>query len=292
MPNIKLAIAGLLLLTSSTAFSQTVSFNFLTDNWTYDSKGPTTGFVRDTTTSGTQTSKGYIVKGGVTLTFTASFFGGANAGIAYSGATEGSSLTNGTGNPSGFVMTTQNNDSTAIPNGIDTVITGSPAVTSYQRWHFEFSTPVVLNTFIMEDIDNIGASGATSFRDILGAEAFTSITSGVTPTAGSGNINPTYGLGSPTLLATTTLSIGSEQISAVYPTAATGNPSSTANVNASVGFGTTAIRAFSLYAISNSADVHRMSLDGSSFNVIPEPSSFALAMSFLVLGGVALRRRR
>ncbi len=252
----------------------------------YDSGPSTVGFKNQTAPTASTSSKGYVTKEGVTLTFTATFVGGAVSGANFGGQTVGSSMTNvpvGL-NPPGFVLSTQTNDSTGLTDGIAANPT-SGAVTSYQRWHFEFSVPVKLDTFLMEDIDNL--TGGSGFRDMLGAEAFSSITPGVTPTAGTG-FNPTFGLG--TSLTSSLLTIGPEDLSVAYPNVDTLNPASTAPVNALVSFGTTEIRAFSIYAISNQSNVHRMSLDGGSFTVIPEPSVSALGL--LAVGGLLIRRRR
>lgn len=261
-----------------------VTFSFIEDTWSYDVGPSTVGFLNQTDPGTNNSSKGYLTEGGVTLTFTATFVGTAVSGAYFPNQTVGSSMTNVPDglNPPGFVLSTQSNDSTGLTDGIAANPTVG-AVTSYQRWHFEFSKPVILDTFLMEDIDNLN----NSFRDILGAEAFTSITPGVTPTAGTG-INPTFGLGSS--LSSSMMTIGLENLSAVYPIVNTGNPASTDPVNASVSFGTTEIRAFSIYAISNTNFVHRMSLDGSSFTVIPEPSSSVLGL--LAMGGLLARRRR
>lgn len=284
-------LASLFLLAASALPSEALTtISFLTDTWRYDSGPNTTGLVNQTLPASNTTTKGYVDKDGITLTFTATFVGTAVSGGAFSGpniaGAEGSSLTNASApqNPPGFLLSTQSNDSPGIPDGIDTPIPTTASVTSYQRWHFEFSVPVTLNTFLMEDIDNT----TNGFRDILGAEAFTSVTPGVTPTAGTG-FNPTFGLGSQH--SSNLLNVGAQDLLVVYPNVNTGNPASTAPVNSTVSFGSTPIQAFSIYAISNATNVHRMALDGSSFViVVPEPSTAALGI--IALSCAVLRRRR
>ncbi len=280
--------------------AQSVSFSFGTDTWNYASGSPTTGFVNQTPANTQTQSSGSVTKSGVTMKFGASFAGSTTSGDNYGGLTSGSSLTFAPSgqNPAGFLLTSEFNDSTSLPNGISSAL-NSGSITTYQRWYFEFSSPVSINSFLIQDIDNIVGN---QFRDILGAEGYG--TSGFTtafvgntlntaalPTAGSG-INPTFGFQSPTELALYNLTVGSESLAVVSPNVDTGNPSSDPKHRVNVGFGSTPIRAFSIYAISNDADNHRMSLDNGVFQitVIPEPSGAMLAL--ISVTGLLLRRRR
>jgi hypothetical protein len=280
-----------------------ITVSFLTDTWNYAVGSPTLGFVNQTAPSASSPSAGSVTKDGVTLNFSATFVGGAQSGTSFSAgvAPVGSSMTNaGPGqNPPGFLLSTVNNDSAGLTEGIAANPT-TGTVSSYQRWHFEFSEPVYLHQFFMKDIDNNPSNtgsldgGTGSFRDILGAEAWTTRTPGPPPTAGTG-FDPTIALDSATLLTTSTLGLtGGGDLVAIYPIVNTGNPASTANVNALIYFGASKISAFSVYAISNNPNVHRMSLDQSSFSfdaeVVPEPSASALGV--LAMGGMLLRRRR
>lgn len=290
--------ASLLLLAATVLPSHaTITFSFLTDTW---NGGPLNGgFVRQTGNNSSASSTGSLTKSGVTLTFTATFIGGANSGGTYPNNPPGpgSSMTNGSGNPSGFLMSTAANDSAGITTGFipadgshnGTATTGF--ATAYQRWLFEFSEPVRLETFRMFDIDNLDSPGA--FQDILGVEAW-STTGGFA--AGTGDVNPTFTLGSS--LSTSTLNFGSlagEDVSIISPNRFTDNPSSTADVNADIAFKNGSnqnipIRAFSLYAFSDINNVHRMTLNESQFSIVPEPSTSALGI--LTLSCALIRRRR
>ncbi len=293
--------ASLLMLAASILPSHAaITFSFLNDTW---STGPVDGgFTRQTGNTSSASSTGTLTKSGVTLTFTATFVGGANSAAPFpanQGAPAGSSLTNGIGsNPSGFLMSTDGNDSAGITSGFNPANGGSHSgapttgfATAYQRWHFAFSEPVRLETFEMFDIDNI--SGTPGFQDILGVEAWTA--SGPV-TSGTGDVNPTFVLGSS--LSQSTLNFDSltgESVVIISPNASTNNPSSTPAVNASITFKdgfneNIPIRAFSLYAFSDINNVHRMTLNQSQFSIVPEPSSSALGI--ITLGCALLRRRR
>lgn len=290
----------LIALSTLSGTAQNLTFSFLTDTWISPTNVSTSGFVGQTGQNSSSSSSGTTTKSGVTLMFGASFVGGADSGGNFSGENVGSSLTNATGslNPNGFLMSTSQNDSPGFTNGISASLAGS-TITSYQRWYFEFSVPVILDQFIMQDIDNVDGG----FRDILGAEAYgptgygSAFTGGFNPSlmpiAGSG-INPQFQtFGSPTALGEGSANIGLETLAIIAPMTITGNPSSTANVRAGIDFGSgTLVKAFSVYAISNENNVHRMSLNQSSFSVaIPEPSTSALAFA-TAFGWVVRRRRR
>lgn len=286
------------------ALAQGITFSFLTDTWSYASGAPTVGFnkasslqsgIVDETTAVFSAS---TTKEGITLKFSANFFGNAISSENSSPGT-GSTLTNATDpgdNPTGFIFGTERNDSPGLNSSNAGSLTGG-TFTRYQRWHFEFSTPITLDNFLIQDIDNL----ANSFRDIFAAEAYlpggyVSPYSGATidvaslPTVGTG-IDPTYTTFPGTSLATHTLTapVGSHTLLALSPDEDTGNPNNTANVRAEVGFDQ-AVQAFSIYSISNTGFAHRMSLDSANFGVIPEPSVSLLVV--FASAGLAMRRRR
>jgi hypothetical protein len=283
----------------NTISAQSVNFSFITDTWNYASGSPTTGFATQVGELESVQSSGSVTKSGLTMKFGASFVGGANSGENFGTSSSGRSMTNSSAsqNPAGFMFTSQDNDSTGLTNGIATSLTGS--ISSYQRWHFEFSAPVTINSFLIEDIDNL--SGGGTFRDILGAEGFLSagystafsgnaLNVSSLPVAGSGS-NPTWGFGSPTELQTYDLTLGAGGLQVVSPNTDTGNLSSNPKHSVNISFGSTPITAFSIYSISNHDNVHRMALDNSSFQVtIPEPSATMLALVSVV--GLLQRRRR
>lgn len=287
--------AFMLLLSALPLTASPITFSFLTDDWTMPGIGLQTGFVSQTPANSSNMSTGTATKSGVTLTFIATFVN-STSGANFGTSSVGSSMTNGVAtNPSGFLMSTAQNDSPGIstdhPNNVTLRSPASGTATDYQRWHFEFSEPIVLQAFNIDDIDNENNSGQGGFQDILGAEAFldSGYTPGVTPTAGSG-INPTFTLGSS--LVEGALTLGSENIQVVSPNATTGNPSSTPNVRANVTFGDTPIRAFSIYAFSDLNAVHRMTLSNHSFTLatVPEPSSVLFGL--LSVCGILIHRRR
>jgi hypothetical protein len=288
-----------LALTALPSFAQTVAFSLATDTWNYSTGSPTVGFVNQTPALSATNSSGYSTKSGISVNFGATFVGTAVSGANFSGSV-GSSMTSASGNlnPNGFLLSTQNNDSTGITDGITAPIDGG-VVSSYQRWFFEFSEAVILDEFILQDVDNL--TGGNGFRDIIAAEAYlpsgyisafpsNTFNSALLPITGSGGVDASYTLG--TSLSTGTLTIGSETILAAAPNINTSNPSSTPAVAAAVSFGTTPVRAFSIYAISNQSNVHRMALNNNSFQVsiVPEPSVSLLGILSTV--GLLVKRRR
>ncbi len=292
----KISIISLIAIASVNA--QSVSFSFGSDTWDYASGPSTVGFLKQTPANSTIVSSGSVTKNGVTMKFGASFVGGADSGTNYSGLSSGSSMTFApTGqNPSGFLLTTNDNDSTGL-SGTSTSSSLSGNVTKYQRWHFEFSSPITINSFLIQDIDNLSGG----FRDILGAEGYiatgynsafngNALNVSALPTAGSG-IDPTFGLANNSELDRYTLNIGSQTLRVVSPGEDTNNPSSDPQHRANITFADTQIRAFSIYAISNQSSNHRMSLDNGVFQVtIPEPSVWIL--NVLSITCIVTRRRR
>ncbi|MGL5018935.1 MAG: PEP-CTERM sorting domain-containing protein [Luteolibacter sp.] len=299
--------------------TEAITFSFTTDTWFYANGSSTTGFDKTSASIGAAAGNTGAIysasttKDGVTVKFSADFVGGTTSGASFSSGTNftnvGSTLTEATGtqNPNGFLLSSTNNDSTGLNNGTN----GDTATFSniegdrfsrYQRWYIEFSAPVTIDSFVMEDIDNITTGG--NFRDIFGAEAF--LASGyVSPFTGTGGavvvgnipvvgtgLNPTYALATGTDLQTYNLltpGTGTTDLSVVSPFVDTGNPISTAEVRAGVTF-SEPVQAISVYAISNLNTVHRMALSGSSFTVIPEPSVSILS-ALAAIGMVARRRR-
>ena len=286
------------ILTIGGASAQSVVFSFGGDTWNYASGPSTLGFVSQTPANSTSVSSGSVTKSGLTVKFGASFVGGATSGANFGGSSVGSSLSYAVSpqNPAGFLLSSGSNDSSGLADGTAASINGGN-VDKYQRWHFEFSSPILIDNFIIQDIDNLN----TSFRDILGAEAYTSagyttaftgnaLNVSALPVAGSG-IDATFGLNGTTSLANYSVNVGSQNLSVLSPNVSTGNPNSTPAIRANVTFGATPIKAFSLYSMSNMGSTHRMSLDNGVFSVtvVPEPSAALLA---LVSAFGILRRRR
>lgn len=259
------------------------TFSFLTDTWTNPSSTQV-GFLSQTAGGANNSSTGFVSKDGITLTFTGSFFGTSQSSSVVA-APQGPSFTNATSiNPNGFIMGSAQNT-----NPITFTTTGfSGTVASYQRWDFSFSQPVVLTDFVLEDIDSNGPTGG--FRDIVAAEAFSSSTPGVVGTGLAAN----YTLGSPSSLLSGSVTFAGNPIAAIGAPLGLLNPNNEPEVRAAIGFGITPISSFSVYAFSDRASDHRMSLNSSSFQVdgitlVPEPTSALLgALSLLTL----LRRRR
>ncbi len=278
--------------------AQATTFSFLTDTWTNPATGggttTQTGFVSQTAAGANNSSSGTVTKDGITLSFTGSFVGTAVSSSVQSG-TQGPSFSNAsTTNPIGFILGTTNDDNAITFS--ETSFSGS--VTNYQRWNFSFSQPVILQTFRIQDVDSNTGTASAQFRDIIAAEAFTTVTPGA---AGTG-VDAAYNLGAEsatpgdTNLLTGTATFGSNAINAVGAPLDLGNPNNTPEVRTLVSFGSTAIRSFSIYAFSDNRQVnHRVSLDNSEFEIVtpapvPEPSS-ALLGAF-GLGLCLIRRKR
>ncbi|NJR43647.1 MAG: hypothetical protein HC767_14350 [Akkermansiaceae bacterium] len=261
----------------------------MTDTWINPGPGGVgtqtqVGFVSLTAPGGAQPSIGTSTKDGITLAFAATF-----SGTAVSSANtipgQGATLTNATStNPLGFINGTQNDNNPITFTGTPGFETGfSGAISNYQRWDFSFSEPIILSDFTFEDIDS---QGTLEFRDMFGAEAFTTTTPGA---AGTG-IDPVYTLGSGLFEGTATFA--GNDLSAVSAQLNLNNPNNTPEVRASVSFPATPISSFSIYSFSDRVNAHRFSLNSSSFEVtaaIPEPSTALLGVLSL---GALFRRRR
>ncbi|MGL4398378.1 MAG: hypothetical protein ACRCXD_00795 [Luteolibacter sp.] len=263
---------------ASSAASTT--FSFLDDTWTNPSSTQV-GFLSQTAAGASNSSTGTVTKEGITLTFTGSFFGTSESSSIVTG-TQGPSFTNATTiNPNGFILgSAQNTNPITF-----TASSFSGSVANYQRWDFSFSQPVVLTEFILQDVDSQGTTGG--FRDIIASESFTSATPGV---VGSGTVAAYTFFGSPSSLLNGTVTFGANSIAAVGAPLGLGNPNNTAEVRTGISFGTAEISSFSVYAFSDRAPSHRVSLDSSSFEVVPEPTSAFLGA--LSLATLLVRRRR
>lgn len=260
---------------------QVTTFSFLDDTWVNPSSTQV-GFRSQTAGGANNSSTGTVTKNGITLTFTGSFVGTAvNSLDSPTAPGQGGSFTNATTiNPRGFIFGTSN-DANPI---IFSESSFSGTVSNYQRWDFSFSEPLILSEFILQDID----SDAT-FRDIVAAESFSTLTPG---SAGSG-VGATYGLlGQPSSLLRGSVDFNGSSLDAVGAPLGLGNPNNTPEVSAAISFGSTPISSFSVYAFSDNNTVHRLSLNGSSFNVtaVPEPSGAMLGI--FSLGALCLFRRR
>ncbi len=283
----KLITSALILVAATQLHAATSTVSLISNTWTSGAIGQTattqTGYLDAIATAQTANSNvgstgTTTTADGVGVTFTATFFG---TSIRATGAN--SSLLNATGsvNPTGFILGSSNDLNPLAIN--DTAKTISGTITNYQRWDFTFSTPVFLNTFNIEDVDSLGATGG--FRDIIAAEAFVAGAPGV---AGSG-IDSTYTVGAS--LFTGNVTVGGQTLIAAVAPLGLNNPNNTPEVRVGVNFGSTAIRSFSVYTFSDRVDVHRTSLTNSTFTftAVPEVSSLVPA-SFLLLGFLGRRR--
>ena len=164
----------------------------------------------------------------------------------------------------------------------------------YQRWDFSFSQPVVLLNLGIDDIDSdqdaLGIASDEGFRDAIAAEAFQGQSFGP---VGSG-IDADFSQDLGASLSLGIISAGSGQTLNYVLSGPAGNPNNAPDYRAYVGFGTTPIQSFSIYAFSDRDNAHRVSLFQSlveveAAEVVPEPSTALLAFAALPL--LARRRR-
>jgi hypothetical protein len=219
----------------------------------------------------------------VVVTFTGTFVGSSTR--AASGSQNLGSFENSTGNPSGFIFGSNDDNSSTITVS-DTNKTISGTIVNYQRWDFVFSRPVVLNQFNLLDVDSNQLTGG--FRDIVAAERFVGSSVGAAGTGIDANLTPFE----PTsqLFQSAGAAFTTGGINAIIAPLGLLNPSSTPPVNVRVDFGNTPLQAFSLYTFSDRTAVHRLSLEGSGFQivVVPEPGAAVL----VALGSICMLRRR
>lgn len=277
---------------SQSAYSSTV-VSFLTSQWTSGAIGQTpttqTGYREATLGTDNIGSSGFTtVSDGsqsVTVTFTGTFVGSSIR--ASSGNNNTGSFENSTGNPEGFIFGSFDDNTTTLTVSDDQG-TISGTIQNYQRWDIVFSTPVILNSFRLLDIDSSGGDNPNTFRDIVAVERFVGTSVGTAGTGIDGILTPVSA--NSLLFQSTGASFGTESINSIIAPLNLGNPSSTDPVNVNVSFGDQPIQAISLYTFSDRPQVHRLSLEGSGFEItiVPEPSS-ALLVS---LAGLCLLRRR
>lgn len=277
---------------SQSAYSSTV-VSFLTSQWTSGAIGQTpttqTGYREATPGTGNIGSSGFTtVSDGsqsVTVTFTGTFVGSSTR--ASSGNNNNGSFENAIRNPEGFIFGSFDDNTTTLTVSDDQG-TISGTIQNYQRWDIVFSTPVILNSFRLLDIDSSGGDNPNTFRDIVAVERFVGTSVGTAGTGIDGILTPVSA--NSLLFQSTGASFGTESINSIIAPLNLGNPSSTDPVNVNVSFGDEPIQAISLYTFSDRPQVHRLSLEGSGFEItiVPEPSS-ALLVS---LAGLCLLRRR
>jgi len=260
-------LAVALALVSARTDAATTTFSFVNGPWTNGATTQTNYL--DGATSGSMT------KDGVTLTFTSTLVGTADA------ATRNLTYVP-SANPTGFNFATQDD-----ANDLD----GS--LLHYQRFDFSFSQAVVLLNLGIDDIDSdkTDLEVGDGFRDAVAAEAFQGQNFG--PMGSGIDADFSENLGSSLELGT--IAAGSGQTLNYVLSGPAGNPNNAPAYRAYLDFGTTPIQSFSIYVFSDRDNAHRVSLFQSMFQVeavevVPEPSSALLAFAALPL--LARRKRK